>query len=870
MGISEEKNIPSALGRNGFLRTVEKRLAERPDEAYDMVCLDIEDYNLLLDRYGEDKCEVLYRYILKWVEDVVPEDTIIGKVSESQIGILATHVPYKIHKAIVDKATKSIKNSVINGVMVKSGIYLNVNHSVDAKTLLFDAMLAINTIRGQYDVYIAEYNDSIREQMLVRQQVVDNMTEGIKERQFVAYYQPKYDIVTESVVGAEALVRWIHPELGFLTPDKFIDIFEHNGFVQTLDMYMLETVCMDIRRWMDEGRQPVPVSVNISQLDFDNEALADEVTQVVDRFCIPHELIHFEITESVNASDMEKKKKILKILRKNEFKIELDDFGSGYSSMSALCELPVDVLKIDGSLTARMFERSHGAVITGVFLTARELEVAVVVEGIETKEQVQELRWRASYIKDLMIQGYYFNRPLPKDRFEKYLVEGKETEIAEISTGEDISKLYDLSDDTGQMMRNRIYKALLEIPGTVIYVYDPRADRMSLEVQRESGEVKIRVAENYLEKLPDKNWFVEYDLENYIEAIRFVSIYGIPKEVMANALMPGGEYCLCRYKFAPIKDRHGNIDRVVGLAEKMSEDNDSSIQENMPVGTFRYEADGEQKFDYVSRSLYSMLGFTNEKNFRKFYNNSFKKFVHPDDINRVLREITEQTEDNTTDYCEYRVITANGDIKWLYDRGNLVVDEYGKRWFYVAVADLDGYKKAQSKREEARDNQVKKYKEGAIRDRMTGLYNHEYSLRLIQSYMDMGDVGAFFLIDVDNFKQINDTRGHVVGDQVLCSLADILQKSFRDVDIVGRYGGDEFVCYMTGVSNKDIIMKKASTILEKSKQIPIDNERFLGISIGVVADISKAVESTELIEMADKALYEIKYNGKGDYAVYQG
>ena len=869
---TEEEGMLSALGRNGFFRAVEKRLMEEPEVAYDMVCLDIEDYNLLMDRYGEDKCEILYRYILKLVEEVVPEQTIIGRVSESQIGILASHAPFGIHKVLVEKASKTIRNSIINGVSVKSGVYLNVNHSIEAKTLLFNAMLAVNTIKGHYDVNLAEYDTSIREQVLVRQQVIDNMAEGIQKRQFVAYYQPKYDIVTEEVVGAEALVRWVHPELGFLTPDKFIDIFEHNGFVHTLDMYMLETVCMDIRRWMDEGKSPVPISVNISQLDFDDENLADEILQVVDRYCIPAELLHFEITESVNASDMEKKKKILKILRDNNFKIELDDFGCGYSSMSALCELPVDILKIDGSLTARMFERNHGAVITGVFLTARELEVAVVVEGIETTEQVQELRWKASYIKDLMIQGFYFNRPLPKDRFENYLVERVETEPEQraVSIGEDISKIYDRSDDTNQMMRGRMYKALMEVPGTVLYVYDPRADRMSLEVQRENGEVKVRVAEHYLERLHEKNWILYTDLENYIEAIRSVSIYGAPKEVIANSIISNGEYRQCRYKFAAVTDYRGVVDRVVGVAERLSEDSDNSIQENMPVGTFRYEADGEQRFDYISRSLYSMLGFPNEKSFRKHYNNSFKEFVHPEDVKRVLREIDEQVKDDSTDYCEYRVITANGDVKWLYDRGNLVVDEKGKRWFYVAVADLDGYKQAQKKREEDKDKQVKKYKEGATRDRMTGLYNHEYSMRLVQSYMDMGDVGAFFLIDIDNFKQINDTRGHVVGDQVICALADMLQKNFRDVDVVGRYGGDEFVCYMTGVINPDIVMKKATSIMEKSKQIPIDSQRNLSISVGVVADISRVSKAKELVELADQALYEIKKNGKGNFAVYQG
>lgn len=241
-------------------------------------------------------------------------------------------------------------------------------------------------------------------------------------------------------------------------------------------------------------------------------------------------------------------------------------------------------------------------------------------------------------------------------------------------------------------------QALMEIPGTVLYEYDPKEDSMIVSIRAKDGQTHERRAEHYLRDLRDKNWIHRDYVDDYINTIKKVSTTEPYGTVVAKAIFANGEYHTCKFAFSSMIDDLNNVYRVVGRAEALVEREEEDILKNMPVGTFRYEADGRQEFDYISSNLVKMLGFSSEEAFRSKYENSFLKFVFDGDVERVNKEIDSQMEDGNTDYCEYRVITADGSIKWLYDRGTLIVDEDGKRWFYVAVTDMDEYKKELLKR----------------------------------------------------------------------------------------------------------------------------------------------------------------------------
>jgi len=418
-------------------------------------------------------------------------------------------------------------------------------------------------------------------------------------------------------------------------------------------------------------------------------------------------------------------------------------------------------------------------------------------------------------------------------------------------------------------MQIRKYKALMEVPGSVIYEYSPQSGEMTIEIFEANGNIRKRSTGNYFEAIRSKHWIHASYVDSYIDTIRMVYTYGRAKYVMASALMSNGDYRLCKYHFAPIKDEDGVVTRVVGRGEIVDYARDTDVFYNINTGSFRYSLEFKQEFDYISESILDLLGFESEEAFRKFYNNSFLDFVYEEDRERVLAEIDEQIRNGNIDYCEYRVRKADGSLVWVYDRGTLVIDEFGRKWFYVTIADLDNYKAKQLRKQREHDRMVNKFRSDSKHDKMTRLDNYEYSLHLIEKYIKKKDTGIFFLFDIDNLTAVNETRGHVTGDQVIIDFADLLRSTFREGDIVGKYNGDRFIAYMPEVSNRDVATRKASSVMNRALQIKPDGIVPLSVSVGIIEDSSIAESTDELMKMAISALENVKKNGKSGFGFYK-
>jgi len=871
-------SVTGALNKEMFIEKMTRAFRKNPDKEYDVVCFDIEGYRMLIDRYGEKRCGAMKKNVYETISSTLTDEYYLGKLSESQFVLVGPSKPMEVHEREMLNGLKCTKRNSISGVIVNCGVYQNVDKSLDAETILHNAIMAAESIHNRYGVYCARYDEALRERASKERFFLDNMKTALDEKQFHVFYQPKFLISNNTVSGAEALVRWIHPEKGFMNPGEFIPTFEHNGFIQELDKYMLEEVCSDLREWIDEGKKPVPISVNVSQANFDKMLISDEFEEIVDKYGIDHQYVHFEITESLNASDTKRMNYSVNRFREKGFSVELDDFGSGYSSLTTLSELPVDVVKLDMGLIQRMFEKKHSAVLSGALFTARELTLKVVAEGVETAEQLQELKWRGSHIKELSVQGFYFSKPLPKEEFKKYLLDADAVEndySSYVIKNADSLPENEHTEEGGENAsytaeyKKKKYKALMEIPGTVMYEYNPYTDEMSVEIFEENGKSRKRSAGDYFNNARDKHWIHASYVDSYLDTIRMVYTYGRAKSVMARALMEDGDYRMCKYYFAPIKDDQDNVTRVVGRGEIVDYARDTDIFQNITTGTFRYSVEYKQEFDYISESLLDLLGFESEEAFRKFYSNSFIDFVYEEDRERVLAEIDDQIRGSNIDYCEYRVIKADGSILWVYDRGTLVIDEFGGKWFYVTIADLDDYKAKQLRKQREHDRLVSKFSSDEKQDKLTRLDTLDYALHLIDDYVQKKDTGIFFLFDIDNLTAINERRGHITGDQIIIDFADILRSTFREGDIVGRYGGDIFVAYMPEVGSRDIAKKKASLVLDRALQIKSDGVIPLSVSVAMVDDASIASSSKELITMAQDVLRKIKKNGKSGIGFYE-
>lgn len=277
------------------------------------------------------------------------------------------------------------------------------------------AALSIVTTRESETVF---YNDLLAAHLVMERDIENMMIPALKHHEFELYLQPKFDILTEKMVGAEALVRWQSPK-GLLMPDSFIPVFEKNGFVRKLDMYMFEEVCKLIRNWIGRGHTPLPISINMSRTHLNTTTFIDELKDMMAKYKIPYNLIEIELTESAFMDEDVDVVSVMNQLKDAGFRLSMDDFGSGYSSLNMLRNIPIDVVKIDKGFMGRSDIDAKGRIVVkNIVGMVKELGLDIICEGVETNEQ-------ADFLKNVgcnRVQGYLYSKPLPIKNFEELRV----------------------------------------------------------------------------------------------------------------------------------------------------------------------------------------------------------------------------------------------------------------------------------------------------------------------------------------------------------------------------------------------------------------------------------------------------------------
>lgn len=423
VNIIEKDPLTGLYSKEMFYREVERILGEKKGKQYDLIVADVENFKIVNELQGVRIGDQVLCYMAKQYQQILGEKGVCSRIHGDLFAILAEHGNDKWRKKLYWQWNKAVEGIPVNNLVIKYGVYENVDNSIPVFLMCDRAILAVSQIKNRYGMNVAVYDATLREDSMKKQQIQDNMENALTERQFQVYYQPKYDLNDESIVGAEALVRWIHPEFGFMSPADFIPLFEGNGFITKLDFYVWEEVCRNLCKWKIEGKSLLPVSVNISRVDFNMPDLVQQITGLTDRFGVDRKLLHLEITESAYTDHTDKVVKTVTQLQKEGFIIEMDDFGSGYSSLNMLSELSVDILKLDMKFIQKKDE--HKKRILGFVISlAKWLNLTTVAEGVENKAQIDKLkRFGCDYV-----QGYYFSRPMPLHEFEQYLEEHNKKE----------------------------------------------------------------------------------------------------------------------------------------------------------------------------------------------------------------------------------------------------------------------------------------------------------------------------------------------------------------------------------------------------------------------------------------------------------
>lgn len=414
---AERDPLTGLYNRETFFEKVGELVCSEYAGSYIMVAFDINNFKVINDQYGQAVGDLILQRLAVLGNACIEEvGGITCRISADNFAGLypsnADTVDY-----IAEQRTYIMEELGLNISLSSSvGRYVVEDLSIPVSAMYDRASMAKKSIKGRYDVQAAYYNTSMREEFLREQMIIGSMEQALKNGQITINFQPQYNHATGAMVGAEVLARWQHPEYGAISPAEFIPIFEKNGFVYRLDAFVWEETCRLLRDWIDNGYTVPPISVNVSRFDIYQEDFFETITGLVEKYDISTDLLRLEITETAFSSAPRQIIKVVKKLTEYGFIVEIDDFGSGYSSLNTLKDVPAQVLKLDMRFMEDSEENQRGgSIVNSVIRMARWLFMPVIAEGVETIEQ-------ANYLKSIgcnYVQGYLYSKPMPVNNFEK-------------------------------------------------------------------------------------------------------------------------------------------------------------------------------------------------------------------------------------------------------------------------------------------------------------------------------------------------------------------------------------------------------------------------------------------------------------------
>ena len=410
-----------------YIRQIELWGSDIPRDA---LVFDIEQFHLINEFCGRPFGDLMLSKIGESLQMELPAMNAIACRANAD-----TFYVFAAHQSDYDKlqaTLRSVINDVfkMNNVRIRFGLWENVNRDVEIEAWFDRAKIACNLNRGDFTQSFALYNNDLHARHVFEETLIRDLQDAINHKDLKVFYQPKYNIASDEprLASAEALVRWIHPKLGFISPGDFIPLFESNGLIQKVDNFVWNEVAVQIRKWKETYGFAVPVSVNVSRIDILDPTLESKLEGLLKENSLSPNEYMLEITESAYSENMTRLIEIVENLRKKGFRIEMDDFGAGYSSLNMITTLPIDILKIDMSFVRNMEKSERDQKLVELVVDiAKFLNVPTVAEGVETQSQLDTLKKMGCEI----IQGYYFSKPVPPADFIPFI----EKELERRKTG---------------------------------------------------------------------------------------------------------------------------------------------------------------------------------------------------------------------------------------------------------------------------------------------------------------------------------------------------------------------------------------------------------------------------------------------------
>ena len=416
-----ERDALTGLFNKEFFFEYGKRLDQQNQQMQmDALVLDINRFRIVNELYGKQYGDLVLQKIGCSIHELVEHTG--GLACRYDSNCFCVYLPHRedLPQKLPDYIARVSELLGDHKITVRIGVYADNGEGLDMEHRFDRARLAGRKLRNTYETRFNFYNAELHNKELHAERLINDMERALAEKQFRVYYQPKYNIQGGKpfLTSAEALVRWFHPEFGMVSPGEFIPVFEKNGLIQQLDRYVWNEAASQIAEWKKTFDLCLPVSVNVSRVDVFNPQLGDILCEITGRNGLSAENLLLEITESAYTDNSRQIIDTISSLREKGFRIEMDDFGCGYSSLNMLTSLPIDALKLDMNFIRNICTDKKAYRLVAIMMDiAKLLEVPVIAEGVEVKEQMELLRDLGCDI----IQGYYFSKPLPKEDFEKLL-----------------------------------------------------------------------------------------------------------------------------------------------------------------------------------------------------------------------------------------------------------------------------------------------------------------------------------------------------------------------------------------------------------------------------------------------------------------
>ncbi|MBE6045848.1 MAG: EAL domain-containing protein [Clostridiales bacterium] len=910
--LTERDTLTGLYNREFFYRYAEQFDQYHKDLEMDAIIIDVNHFHMINERYGKAYGDEVLRKIGQQVRELVTDSD--GIVCRRDADTFMVYCPHREdYQQIMEKASIVLADdeTAENRIRLRMGVYQNVDKDIDIERRFDRAKLAADRVRGSFTQNIAIYDNTLHERRIYAEQLIEDFPTAITKGQFQVYYQPKFDIRqdTPMLTSAEALVRWIHPQLGMISPGVFIPLFEENGLIQKLDQYVWRETARQIKEWKEKFDYAIPISVNVSRVDMYDPKLTEILQSILDEHGIAEESLLLEITESAYTQDSKQIIETVSKLREKGFKIEMDDFGTGYSSLNMISSLPIDAMKLDMQFVRDAFKPDGNTHLVEVIIDiSKYLSVPVIAEGVETGEQLQALKKLGCDI----VQGYFFSKPVPAIEFEPFILQRKEKDRAdEEKLFSDFGHSIDGNDEeteqsgqeentsalhqggkerTGIHLRTASIcfviiaviaaAALLIVDVCVTHGYQRMEAASDHYVEAQHATANMEIGSDYLTDRV-RCFVVTGDavyMQEFYEEVNVTKRRNLAVEEL-QTLMRGNE-----------TGAIDSLNNALSLSNELIEFENYAMRLMVEAGN--YDASEipkevrEIKIKQEDRNL--SRNEMREKARTLVFDDNYMRYKQliRENVNLCTQELirSAKQELNTSTRRMARLVNAQTALTILFLLIVLgmvfIITQMIRKPLTNMVKSMQKqeaieprgveelrfvtktYNTILHENEQARE----KLSHEASHDALTGLFNRG-AYDLLMESADT-DHMALILIDVDYFKDVNDNYGHAIGDRILKKVADILHNSFRSVDILCRIGGDEFAVVMTRVNSSmsQLVLDKIANI-NHLLQHPIDDLPPVSLSVGV-AFADRENPKGDIFKDADEALYRVKRAGRKGCEIY--